>query len=369
MITIQGFAKLCGCNTQTLRYYDRIGLLTPAKVDEWTGYRYYEEEQALLYVKIKNLQQADFSIEEIKTLLPGDDDLLTAAFERKIREQQQKLERIREIQRSYLKEKMYIQRLVDAIIGFVEGQLDNPALWEEFGISTDRKAEMTAKAHAMLADMMAKNKETLETVTMTMDDQAVTGAENVIRAIQNGHIPDPFRDMGPSVTLENDSGVFRNPVGFFCPVRVDKDSVSGIQAAVLNSPDHVLNPGNRMIIHGHGNGLQRFFVFGHHVSQHRVGLCCHLCLSIRTDAKFFPKGRIVQLPFHKPDDCVDQFLHIHLFFEIRSLYFPDPFQFLLLFPDFPLECRCEDLVIFRKKRFDLLNGEIRLLQILDLHKQ
>ena len=84
MITIQGFAKLCGCNTQTLRYYDRIGLLAPAKVDEWTGYRYYEEEQALLFVKIKNLQQADFSIEEIRTLLPGDDDLLMAACSRPI---------------------------------------------------------------------------------------------------------------------------------------------------------------------------------------------------------------------------------------------------------------------------------------------
>ena len=115
MITIQGFAKLCGCNTQTLRYYDRIGLLTPAKVDEWTGYRYYEEEQALLFVKIKNLQQADFSIEEIKALLPGDDDLLAAAFERKIEEQQQKLERIREIQRSYLKETMDMQKLVGRI--------------------------------------------------------------------------------------------------------------------------------------------------------------------------------------------------------------------------------------------------------------
>ena len=211
MITIQGFAKLCGCNTQTLRYYDRIGLLTPAKVDEWTGYRYYEEEQALLYVKIKNLQQADFSIEEIKTLLPGDDDLLTAAFERKIREQQQKLERIREIQRSYLKEKMDIQRLVDAIIGFVEGQLDNPALWEEFGISTDRKAEMTAKAHAMLADMMAKNEETLETVTMTMDDQAVTGVENVIRAFQDG-------------SLDSADRILVNPDGTEEPNRVPEDA-------------------------------------------------------------------------------------------------------------------------------------------------
>ena len=211
MITIRGFAKLCGCNTQTLRYYDRIGLLTPAKVDEWTGYRYYEEEQALLFVKIKNLQQADFSIEEIRNLLPGDDDLLISAFDRKIREQQQKLERIREIQRSYLKEKMDIQKLVNAIIGFVEGQLDNPALWEEFGISTDRRAELTAKAHAMLADMMAKNKETLETVTMTMDDQAVTGAENVIRAIQDGN-------------LDSADRILVNPDGTEEPNRVPEDA-------------------------------------------------------------------------------------------------------------------------------------------------
>ena len=188
MITIQGFAKLCGCNTQTLRYYDRINLLTPARVDEWTGYRYYEEEQALLFVKIKNLQQADFSIEEIKTLLPGDDDLLAAAFDRKIEEQQQKLERIREIQRSYLKETMDMQKLVSAIIAFMDSHLDSPALWEEFGINTDRKADITARAHAMLADMLAANKETLETVTLTMDDQAVTGVENVIRAIQDGNL-------------------------------------------------------------------------------------------------------------------------------------------------------------------------------------
>ena len=188
MITIQGFAKLCGCNTQTLRYYDRIGLLTPAKVDEWTGYRYYEEEQALQFVKIRNLQQADFSIEEIKALLPGDDDLLAAAFERKIEEQQQKLERIREIQRSYLKETMDMQKLVSTIIGFMEEQLNSPTLWEEFGIDMGRKAEITAKAHAMLADMLAKNREALETVTLTMDDQAVTGAENVIRAIRDGNL-------------------------------------------------------------------------------------------------------------------------------------------------------------------------------------
>ena len=215
MITIQGFAKLCGCNTQTLRYYDRIGLLTPAKVDEWTGYRYYEEEQALQFVKIKNLQQADFSIEEIKAVLPGDDDLLTAAFERKIREQQQKLERIREIQRSYLKETMDMQKLVNAIIGFVEGQLNNPALWEEFGVSTDRKAEITAKAHAMLAEVMARNMETLETVTMTMDDQAVTGVENVLQAFQDGSLDSADRILVNPDGTEEPNGVPEDAVVVF----------------------------------------------------------------------------------------------------------------------------------------------------------
>ena len=207
MITIRGFAKLCGCNTQTLRYYDRIGLLAPAKVDEWTGYRYYEEEQALLFVKIKNLQQADFSIEEIKELLPGDDDLLTAAFERKIREQEQKLERIREIQRSYLKETMDMQKLVSAIIGFVEGQLNSPALWEEFGVNPDRKEEITAKAHAMLANMITENKEALDTITLTMDDHAVTGADNVIQAIQECNLDAADRILVNAEGTEEPSGV------------------------------------------------------------------------------------------------------------------------------------------------------------------
>ena len=145
MITIQGFAKICGCSTQTLRYYDRIDLLNPVKVDEWTGYRYYEEEQALQFVKIKNLQQADFSIEEIRDLLPGDDDLLMSAFDRKIKEQQEKLERIEEIQRSYLREKMDMQNMIYPADGFVEGQMNNPVLWKEFGLEAKKTQRFAPK--------------------------------------------------------------------------------------------------------------------------------------------------------------------------------------------------------------------------------
>ena len=65
-MTIKEFACLCGCNPQTLRYYDHVNLLKPVKVDKWSGYRFYEEEQALAFVKIKSLQKAGFTIDEIK---------------------------------------------------------------------------------------------------------------------------------------------------------------------------------------------------------------------------------------------------------------------------------------------------------------
>jgi hypothetical protein len=48
---------------------------------------------------------------------------------------------------------MDMQNLVSTIIGFVDEHLNNPALWEEFGADMDRKTEISAKAHAILADM------------------------------------------------------------------------------------------------------------------------------------------------------------------------------------------------------------------------
>ena len=95
-MTIKEFAKLCGCNPQTLRYYDQENLLKPVKVDEWSGYRYYDEEQALAFVKIKNLQKAGFKIDEIKALLDKDNRAIYEAFESKIKEEEQRLQEIKE---------------------------------------------------------------------------------------------------------------------------------------------------------------------------------------------------------------------------------------------------------------------------------
>ena len=99
-MTIKEFARLCGCNPQTLRYYDHVNLLKPVKVDQWSGYRFYEEEQALAFVKIKNLQKAGFTIEEIKELLDKDNHVIYKAFDAKIAEEEKRLQEIKAIQKN-----------------------------------------------------------------------------------------------------------------------------------------------------------------------------------------------------------------------------------------------------------------------------
>lgn len=112
---IKEFAKLCNCNPKTLRYYDSIGLLKPVKVDQYTGYRYYSAEQALQYLKIKKLQDAFFSIDEIKELLNATDDMVYEALDKKITEQQAKLLEIKKIQKSYQKEMKKMKEKISEI--------------------------------------------------------------------------------------------------------------------------------------------------------------------------------------------------------------------------------------------------------------
>ena len=243
MITILGFARLCGCNAQTLRYYDRIGLLTPAKVDEWTGYRYYEEEPAMLFVKIKNLQQADFSIEEIKALLPGDDDLLMAAFEQKIKEQTQKLETIRKIQKSYLKETMDMRQMVNEYMDFVERRMDNPELWKELGLDAEQEAEVTANVHDLLADWLSQCRKMGEEISLTADGQMFSGMENIMDQLKSGML-----DHAEELLLSRDSS------------EVEKDVPADARLVFERSGwDHVSEWIGE--VPNLGNGKQKYFVF------------------------------------------------------------------------------------------------------------
>lgn len=62
------FAKLCGVEKRTLFYYDEIGLLVPSKKHE-NGYREYEPSQLEVMDNIKILQNAGYSLSEIKDII------------------------------------------------------------------------------------------------------------------------------------------------------------------------------------------------------------------------------------------------------------------------------------------------------------
>lgn len=136
-MTIRQFANLCGCNPQTLRYYDQVDLLKPVRVDPYSGYRFYDEEQATDFVKIRNLQSADFTIAEIKELLKQDHEAIWEAFEQKIAQQKEKLKSLRLLQKSYRTEMTQMQQKIVEVKEEIRRMVRSYDAVEEFGIGEE----------------------------------------------------------------------------------------------------------------------------------------------------------------------------------------------------------------------------------------
>lgn len=66
LYTVSEFAKLRNMTAETLRHYDRIGLLKPAYIDPDTNYRYYSIFQYEKLGTIKELRQLGMPLEVIK---------------------------------------------------------------------------------------------------------------------------------------------------------------------------------------------------------------------------------------------------------------------------------------------------------------
>ena len=73
-----------------------MDLLKPVKVDPWLEYRFYEEDQGGVFVKIKNLQRTGFTVEEMKGLLNADNRVIGEAFEAKSEEGEKRLQEMKE---------------------------------------------------------------------------------------------------------------------------------------------------------------------------------------------------------------------------------------------------------------------------------
>ena len=69
MLKIGIFSKLSRISIRMLRHYDEIGLLHPAEIDRFTGYRYYREDQLLTAGRIRALRDMGFSLTEISEII------------------------------------------------------------------------------------------------------------------------------------------------------------------------------------------------------------------------------------------------------------------------------------------------------------
>jgi DNA-binding transcriptional MerR regulator len=68
-LSIGKFASLTGISANTLRRYDRLGLLSPAATDPLTSYRIYDIEQLDIGILIRLLRDIDVPLDDVRRLV------------------------------------------------------------------------------------------------------------------------------------------------------------------------------------------------------------------------------------------------------------------------------------------------------------
>jgi DNA-binding transcriptional MerR regulator/effector-binding domain-containing protein len=102
LFSVGEFSKVTGLSVKTLRFYHEKGLLLPTRIDESSGYRYYDPSAVERARIIVSLRDMEFSLEEIAQILEqsdDDSDLLNRLELQKVRIAQ-RMSREREIVRA-----------------------------------------------------------------------------------------------------------------------------------------------------------------------------------------------------------------------------------------------------------------------------
>ncbi|GAA0790165.1 MerR family transcriptional regulator [Hathewaya limosa] len=71
LYSIGKVGEICKITKKALRYYDKMNILSPDKVSDENGYRYYSKDTLLLVPIIKYYKQSGFKLEEMKSFLEG----------------------------------------------------------------------------------------------------------------------------------------------------------------------------------------------------------------------------------------------------------------------------------------------------------
>lgn len=97
MLKIGDFAKIFDISIKTVRYYESVGLIIPAYIDIYTGYRYFNEENIKRMEEIISLKELGFSLEEIKYFKESEIKNKIKDYEKKILNIKQQIDQLKEL--------------------------------------------------------------------------------------------------------------------------------------------------------------------------------------------------------------------------------------------------------------------------------
>jgi DNA-binding transcriptional MerR regulator len=208
---------------KTLQYYDELGLIKPARVDQFTGYRYYAHEQYQRLNRILALKDLGFSLENIRQLLDGG---LTAAqvhalleqqaseTRQRMRDEQGRLARLEAWQTQMRKEdevseyEVVVKRVpaltVAAVRGVVPSPPDQTALWAKAmeGI-LEKSAIANAPGISVYHDEEPKEQDWDIEVCIPMDREATLSDGVTYRELPAVETMASVVHNGPFMTISN----------------------------------------------------------------------------------------------------------------------------------------------------------------------
>ena len=121
--TIKEIADLAGVSTRTLRYYDEIGLFSPASTGD-NGYRYYDQVSLLRLQQILFFRELDVRLKDIQLIMSRPDFNLLGALEKHRSSLQTRLnmliETVDQTSNQRRIDYMLIETKVDQTIGYSE---------------------------------------------------------------------------------------------------------------------------------------------------------------------------------------------------------------------------------------------------------
>ena len=177
---IKEFAKLCGISVRTLHYYDEIGLLKPAFVDEQNGYRFYDEKSLERIQEILFYRELDFSLKSISEILSSPD-----YDKQKALEEQRKL---------LILKKQRLERIINALDDAEKGKITMNAFDNNEFDAARKQYEAEAKERWGKTDAYKEHEQ--KTASYSKDKwQQVNDGLNAVLAefavcLQSGQAPD-----------------------------------------------------------------------------------------------------------------------------------------------------------------------------------